>query len=80
MYDGFIGEKILKLWSYEAIQPKSEFLFIKNLTPRDFSTMTASINCIWLEVGSFLTFLAQELTEKVIKMTEDQLKFSLKVT
>ena len=32
-----------------------------------------SINCIWLDVGSFLAFLAQELTQKVIKMTEDQL-------
>ena len=49
VYDGFIGQKILKLWRQESrpfgqnpaqIQPKSQFLFHKNLPPRDFSIMT----------------------------------------
>ena len=41
--DGFIGQKILKLFNHFAqIQPKPQFLFHKNLPPRDFSIMTLS--------------------------------------
>ena len=45
MYDGFIAQKILKLWRQESwqfsqIQPKSQFLCHKNFPTLDFSLMT----------------------------------------
>ena len=49
VYDGFNGQKV---WSNEGrkvghsaqIQPKSQFLFHKNLPPRDFSVMILGAN------------------------------------
>ena len=42
VYDGFISQKILKL---AQNQPKSQFLFHKNLSPRDFTVMTLGASC-----------------------------------